>query len=46
MLQPRLADKGVKRGLICVGIKGGVSSRQDVIQLCFQLLQRKGLKGF
>lgn len=44
MFQPRLADKGVKRGLICIGIKGRVSSRQDRIQVSFQLLQRKGLK--
>lgn len=46
MLEPRLALKGIKRfrrGLICTGIKGGVSSGQDSTQLIFQLVRGKNL---
>lgn len=47
MLELRL--KAIRRsrwGWICIGIKGGVPLGQNLTQLTFQLVKRKGLKNF
>jgi hypothetical protein len=45
-MEPRLILKEIqrlRRDLICIGIKGGVSSGQDSTQLIFQLVRGKSL---